>query len=236
MRLEVRPTVDALVADAAASIGAELAALSASRERVDLAIAGGFVSQRLLPALAGAPGIDWSRVDVWWVDERYVPAGDPDRNDAEAISALLGSLPARLHPMPVDEGTPLDEAASHFAGEWARAMRGRRLDLVILGMGPDGHVASLFPGRALPDDVDVLAVEDSPKPPPHRITLTLPVLRDAASAHLVAAGDSKAEALERAFAELSSPILPANALPVSRILEVGATAWIDEGAARLING
>lgn len=235
--VEIRPDPLTLAADLAAVLAARLGGLTASAQRVDLAVAGGFVSQVLLPALADhAELVDWSRVHVWWADERYVAADDPQRNDAEAIEALLGRVEgATLHRMPADEGGPLEEAGLRFGAEWSAQMQGRRLDLAILGMGPDGHVASLFPGRPLTDSSPVAVISDSPKPPPRRITLTMPVFLAARELVIAAPGASKAPVIAESLrlADSGAPVGPEHP-PVARILRAGASVWTDAaGAAAL---
>lgn len=234
--VRVLPNEDALVAEAARAIAEELADLAHAQERVGLAIAGGFVAQRLLPTLAPfADRVDWSHVDVFWVDERFIPADSADRNDAEAIGSFLSAVAGvSLHPMPHDSGQGLEAAAEDALDEWEIIMAGRSLDLAILGMGPDGHVASLFPGRALREDVALYAIEDSPKPPPRRLTLSLPVLRAAGRVHLLAAGSAKAVSLARAIDEADGTALDDAALPAARVLSDDAVVWTDEAGAALI--
>ncbi len=193
-----------------------------STERVSIAIAGGFVSHKLLPCFREfAASIDWNRIDVFWVDERFVAAEDPDRNDAEAMRALFNECEGvRLHPMPSDEGQSLDEAVARATSQWRDITGGAAFDLVILGMGPDGHIASLFPGRPLHEDCPLYALDDSPKPPARRITFSLPVLRASKRIHLIAAGVAKAEALARVLA--------------TRVLSDSSLVWADSEAAALI--
>lgn len=236
--LRVLDSPDSLVEAAARSICAELAVLSAKQEGVRLALAGGFVSQRLLPRFRDhGARVDWSRIEVFWVDERFVPAGDPRRNDAEAMRAFFDECRgATLHPMPADEGQSISEAAAAAESEWRRTTRGRPFDVALLGMGPDGHVASLFPGRPLPGSYGVIVVEDSPKPPPARLSFSLPVLRASARIHLIAAGPQKAEALARALGQARSPrrALDDSALPAARVLSASSIVWTDRGGAALL--
>lgn len=150
---------------------------------------------------ADRAAVDWARVRVLWGDERWVPAGDPERNDLladESLFELVGMDPALVHRVAAsDAGLTLDEAAASYA----RVVDGlERIDVALNGVGEDGHVASLFPGRddLLRDDPATpaaLAVRDSPKPPPERVTLSLPALRRADRVWLLAAGEGKAEAV-----------------------------------------
>lgn len=171
--------------------------------------------------------IDWSRVHFWWSDERFVAAGSPDRNDGQARTALLDhiDLPARnIHAMASsDAGADLDAGAAAYAEELARfgpaatpatgVVSGPwpSFDVCFLGVGPDGHIASLFPDR--PDiqvtDRSVLAVRDSPKPPPERITVTRPVINSSKRVWMVLTGADKASALGLALAGASYQSVPA---------------------------
>lgn len=212
-----------------------------STERVSIAIAGGFVSHKLLPCFREfADRIDWNRIDVFWVDERFVAAEDPDRNDAEAMRALFNECEGvRLHPMPSDEGQSLDEAVARATSQWRDITGGAAFDLVILGMGHDGHIASLFPGRPLHEDCPLYALDDSPKPPARRITFSLPVLRASKRIHLIAAGVAKAEALARVLAENeelehNQSTSADSLLPAARVLSDSSIIWADSEAAALI--
>lgn len=212
-----------------------------STERVSIAIAGGFVSHKLLPCFREfAASIDWNRIDVFWVDERFVAAEDPDRNDTEAMRVLFNECEGvRLHPMPSDEGQSLDEAVARATSQWRDITGGAAFDLVILGMGPDGHIASLFPGRPLHEDCPLYALDDSPKPPARRITFSLPVLRASKRIHLIAAGAAKAEALARVLAENeelghNQSTSADSLLPAARVLSDSSLVWADSEAAALI--
>jgi len=182
----------------------------AERGSFALALSGGSVAETLLPALAGA-SVDWARVDLFWGDERAVPPDHPDSNYGRARSLWLktGGPPAeRVHRMPVD-ALDLDEAAKAYEARLRERLgTPPSLDVVLIGVGPDGHVCSLFPGHALlREEIRfVAALEDSPKPPPRRLTLTLPALGAARLLVIGAFGSSKAavvrEALERPYSDL----------------------------------
>lgn len=204
---------------------------SASDNPVDIAIAGGFVASSVLSRVDSDDNAErpaWERVRVWWADERYVAADSPDRNDAEAIEGLFARTPGvDLHPMPTNEGQSIQEAAQACLEEWQSHMEGRQIDVAVLGMGPDGHFASLFPGHSTLDGTDdVLLEEDSPKPPPARLTLSREVLTSARHIWVIAGGASKAEALGRAFAGADFHDIPIAALRGER-----TTWWLDEEAA-----
>jgi 6-phosphogluconolactonase len=164
--------------------------------------------------------VEWSRVHLWWGDERWVPAGHEDRNDAQAESGFvraLGFSSEHVHRMPASgQGLSLDEAAKAYATELATLLpRGRQsFDLVFLGIGPDAHVASLFPGREAEVDssLSVIAVRDSPKPPPERLSLTLSTINSATHVWLVTAGSDKAQAISLTLGASNVSAAPASAV------------------------
>jgi 6-phosphogluconolactonase len=158
------------------------------------------------PSLARAR-FDWSRTEIFWADERIVPFSDPESNYGIALSLLLGPAgiaDARIHPMPVEDVDVRSAAA--YSTELRRVTGDPpRLDYVLLGVGPDGHVASLFPhDRALGDQGPVAIVDDAPKAPKRRMTLTMPVLRGADRIVIAAFGESKRQALSAALSEPNS--------------------------------
>ncbi|WP_375498804.1 6-phosphogluconolactonase [uncultured Jatrophihabitans sp.] len=212
----LHPDADALAQRTAERTVATLGLALAEREYAHLVITGGSILEAVLaglPAATDAAPVDWSRVHVWWGDERYVPAGDDDRNDRPAMAKAFDHLPVEaghLHPMPAADasfGDDLDAAADSYATELAAlASDGNDVsvpafDVVLLGLGPDGHCASLFPGhpgtRVL--DAAVIGVRDSPKPPPNRLSLTFPALDAAREIWFIASGDGKADAVARAL-------------------------------------
>ncbi|MFJ5552425.1 6-phosphogluconolactonase [Streptomyces sp. NPDC093225] len=197
---------------AAARLITRIVDAQAARGSASVVLTGGRNGNGLLAALAAAPArdaVDWSRIDLWWGDERYVPADDPERNHVQAREALLDAVPvdpARVHAMPALDGpygADVDAAAAAYADELARAARPEdhgpvpRFDVLMLGVGPDTHVASLFP--ELPGVREqartVIGVHGAPKPPPTRISLTLPAIRAAREVWLLAAGEDKAGAV-----------------------------------------
>lgn len=199
------------VAVAAALLAARLADLDRRRGAVRLAVAGGS-ALAALGALREAldPGL-WCRLLLTWVDERCVPLGDPASNRGTAYrdGRLDPARPPALElPLFLDRETP-SGACERVAAALAGPFRGG-LDALLLGLGEDGHIASLFPGRPWASAPDVFPVLDSPKPPPRRITLALPLLTTAQAAVLVAAGEAKRAALTRLAA--GDPALAASAL------------------------
>lgn len=196
---------------AAARLITRIVDAQAARGSASVVLTGGRNGNGLLAALSSSPArdaIDWSRLDLWWGDERFLPEGDPDRNDTQAREALLDSVPldpARVHTMPVAggaHGSDADAAASAYAEELAAAAgpedRGRvpTFDVLMLGVGPDTHVASLFPELPAVRETErtVVGVHGAPKPPPTRISMTLPTIRAAREVWLLAAGEDKAKA------------------------------------------
>lgn len=196
-----------------------------------LVLTGGGSGARVLDALGTHPErstVDWQRVRFLWGDERWVPEGDPERNDRLADEALFSAVavdPALVHRIPAaDSGFTLEAAASAYARLVDDV---DRIDLALNGVGEDGHVASLFPGREdlLRDDPQTpvaLAVRDSPKPPPERVTLSLPALRRADRVWLLASGAGKAGAVGSILDPGENP-LPAARLSAS----AGAVLWAD---------
>lgn len=193
----------------------------ATRGRFACALPGGSVATAFFPRLASAQ-VDWKHVEFFWGDERAVPASNPEANYSLARRLWLDRIPidpARVHRMRAEE-PDLDAAAAAYARELAAALAGRPFDLVLLGMGPEGHVCSLFPGHpALRESSrTVVAVRDSPKPPPRRITLTLVGLAGAELACVAAFGAEKAAAIRQAVES------PDSELPVALATRAGAHA------------
>ncbi len=200
---------------AAARIVTAVVDAQAARDQASLVLTGGGIGGATLRELAATPArdaVDWARLDVWWGDERFLPSGHPERNETQAREALLDHVeldPARVHPMPASDGPDGDDAeaaATRYADELRAAARPEdhgpvpTFDVLLLGVGPDGHVASLFPeAPALHDTRAVVAVHGAPKPPPTRITLTLPAITAAREVWVVAAGAEKAAAVHLAL-------------------------------------
>ena len=238
--LEVLPTVEELNEAVGRAFLARLRTLvdeADAGSRVNLAISGGAITTSLLPSLLPVVGeVDWSRVRVWLVDERYVPADDEDRNDDQAwegfFRAASGVEFVRMPTSDVSAPGPgsLDEATAAFTDTWRKLMGERSFDIALIGMGPDGHICSLFPGRIDMDEASpILAIRNSPKPPPQRITVSMPVMRACGEVWLTTAGAAKADALERAFVG-ASPL----DLPVAGILAPTTRVYLDEPAAASI--
>lgn len=189
-----------------------------------ISLTGGSMGGAVLAAARARPesaDVDWSRVHFWWSDERFVPADDPERNDLQARGALLDAIdiPAEnIHAMAAsDAGIDVEEGARTYERELARfidpdaAGAWPAFDVCFLGVGPDAHIASLFPDRGEIQVTDraALPVFNSPKPPPVRITLTRPVINSSQRVWLVLSGADKASALGLALAGASYARVPA---------------------------
>jgi 6-phosphogluconolactonase len=196
-----------------------------------VALTGGRIATKAYQRLAeeGAhSAVDWSRVDLWWGDERWVPAADSDRNAEPTLDLLAGPLrliPDRVHKMPArDGGRDLDQAAE----DYAHTLGGTVFDICLLGLGPDGHVASIFPEHPSSyEQGDVIAVRFSPKPPPDRISLTLPVINRSHEVWFVVSGSDKAAAAKMALLG-AGPVQ----VPAAGVAGVDRTLWLmDRDAA-----
>lgn len=240
----VQRSAELLAASCAARLVTRLVDAQSRAGRASLVVAGGGIGIAVLEQLRHSPArdaVDWSRLDVYWGDERYVPAADPDRNDLQARAALLDHVPidpARVFPMAAaDAGYATPEAAAAAYGDLLaeHARRGSRtgvpvFDVLLLGMGAEGHTASIFPESpaVYEDERMVVAVRNCPKPPPTRITLTLPAIRHAAEVWVLASGAAKADAVALALSGAG----PAQ-IPVAGVAGQFRTLWLlDSAAAR----
>ncbi len=213
-------------------------------------LTGGTIAGRIHRAVADSPAhgaVDWGLVDFWFGDERFVPADSPDRNARQASETMLDRLPvdpARVHAMPASDGQyghDVEAAADAYAQELRRATRPEDhgvtpiFDILMLGVGPDGHCASLFPEHpAVQDDRPVVAVRNSPKPPPTRITLTLGPLARSREVWMVAAGAEKAGAVRNALSGAAGPFQ----VPAAGPKGLSRTLWMldREAASKLAPG
>ena len=228
-RIEVHDDASALAKAVAGALVSRLAAAQARGLDPHLALTGGTIADAIHHEIAGVPSdIDWSKVDFWWGDERFVPHDSSDRNAGAARAAFLdpvGVDPARVHEIgSSDDFASVADAAQAYGRE-VRTHGSGAFELVMLGVGPDGHVASLFPGhRALDvDDEIAVPVTDSPKPPPERVSLTLPALNRTRASWLVVSGAEKADAVARALA--------GEDVPAARVGGKEETVWFLDRAA-----
>ncbi|WP_434620846.1 6-phosphogluconolactonase [Arthrobacter sp. A5] len=253
VRINIHPTFEVLAATTAARLITRLLDVQSDRGEATVVLTGGSVGIATLKAVADSPAypaVDWSKVNFWWGDERFVPADSTERNGVQAQHALLGRIgadPARVHQMGASDHFPdVNAAANDYIRELAAAALAEhqlyherpdenpapalpRFDVLLLGIGPDAHIASLFPEMAgiRSTDANVVGVTGSPKPPPMRVSLTLPAISSAAEVWLVAAGSDKAGAVGLALAGANPVQVPA-AGPRGR----SKTLWlIDQDAA-----
>ncbi|MBT2390419.1 6-phosphogluconolactonase [Streptomyces maoxianensis] len=228
---------------AAARLITKIVDAQAARGSASVVLTGGRNGNALLAALGASPArdaIDWPHLDLWWGDERFLPQGDPERNVTQAREALLDSVPVdpkRVHAMPASDGVygnDVEAAGAAYAAELAAAAGPEdhgpvpSFDVLMLGVGPDTHVASLFPEMPAVRETErmVVGVHGAPKPPPTRISLTLPAIRSAREVWLLAAGADKAKAVAIALSgagEIQAPA--AGARGRSR------TLWLLDAAA-----
>ena len=235
---------DELAAAVAARLLTRLVDVQTARGSASLVLTGGSIARRIYEAVAQSPArgaVDWRRLELWWSDERFLKTGDAERNETLARESLLDALPldpARVHPMPASDGPDGNDpeaAASRYADELSQASRPEdhgpapAFDVCLLGVGPDGHIASLFPGMpALYDDRPVVAVRGAPKPPPVRISLTVPVVQGSREVGCVVAGEDKAKAVAMALSGAGPTQVPAAAASGR-----DRTLWLlDRAAAR----
>jgi 6-phosphogluconolactonase len=212
-------------------VAAAHAAMS-QRGRFACALPGGSVAEAFFPVLARAP-VAWNEVEFFWGDERAVAPDDVDSNYGLAKRLLLdavGADPGRVHRI-IGESRDLAAAARAYEEELVRVLGAPpRLDLIVLGLGPDGHVCSLFPGHPLLRERvrRVAAITDSPKPPPARVTFTMLPLELAGTIFVAGFGDSKAEAIRQALEDTESR------LPVALVLRAAqrGLVLVDAAAAR----
>ncbi|MDG3011227.1 6-phosphogluconolactonase [Rhodococcus sp. D2-41] len=230
------PDQSALVNAAAARFVGVVVAAQRERGIATVVLTGGGAGIALLAAVRDNPGeIDWSNIEIYWGDERFVEADDPERNELQARHALLDHVPvdeARVHPMAATDGRFGDDADA-AARDYATVLAAGghpvpEFDVHLLGMGGEGHVNSLFPHTPAvrEQQASVVAVRDCPKPPPTRITLTLPAVRRARQVWLLVAGEAKAGAVTEALGGASEVDVPSAGATGSE-----ATLWFLDRAA-----
>jgi 6-phosphogluconolactonase len=218
----VHPDKEALAGAVAARFLTKIIDVLEEQELAHVCLTGGTMGSAVLAAIAASPArdtVDWARIHFWWSDERYLPRGDAERNETQSRAALLDALgldQARIHGLPAPGEQPdIDAAARAYESELASAAvdgaRYPKFDVMFLGVGPDGHVASLFPEHPQVRETErvVVSETDSPKPPPARLSFTLPVINSADRIWLVMAGADKAGALGLTLAGASIGEVPA---------------------------
>ncbi|MEZ4768367.1 MAG: 6-phosphogluconolactonase [Caldilineales bacterium] len=206
------------------------------RGRFRIALSGGGTPGQLYRLLASPPyrgHMPWPQTEVYWGDERHLPAGDPGRNDTEVLPLLaeLGVPDAQIHPVPFVAGDVAQAAAAYEQILRSQAAPGQPLlDLVLLGLGTDGHTASLFPGTAALDEAERLVVPNYAAYEdrfPERLTLTFPAFNASQTVLFLVTGASKRDILRRVLGDAESPPLPAQRVqPAS-----GRLFWLVDEAA-----
>jgi len=242
-----------VLADAAAArLVTAIVDAQSSRGEADIVLTGGSMGSAVLVSLdhsAARDAIDWRRLNIWWGDERFLPAGDPERNETQSRLALLDTVPldpARVHAMPAADGPyglDVDKAAAHYAEQLAAAApRGHdvpEFDVLMLGVGPDAHVASLFPEHpALHErEASVIGVHGAPKPPPLRVSMTFPSLCAARDVWFLVSGAAKAGAVGLALSgagELQAPAAGVSGLrSTTWLLDQDAATYVPKPLIRL---
>lgn len=232
-----------LAAAVAARLVTRLVDLQAAGNVPRVVLTGGGIGIAVLDRIrrtVARDAVDWSRVGFYWGDERFLPPGDPERNETQAREALLDHIrvdPDLVFPMGADTGTG-PSGAEAAAAEYAELLRRQArpedhgpvppFDVLMLGMGPEGHTASVFPHSPAVYETErmVVAVHGCPKPPPTRVSLTLPAIRRAAEVWIIATGEAKAPAVSMALGGAGE-----TAIPVAGATGRRRTRWLLDRAA-----
>jgi len=227
-----------LAAAAAARLLTRLVDLQSAGSVPKVVLTGGTIGIAMLEqvrATVARDAVDWGQVEFYWGDERFLPPGDPERNDTQARAALLDHIrvdPAKVFPMGADNGTG-PAGAEAAAAEYAQLLRQAArpedhgpvpsFDVMLLGMGPEGHTASIFPHSPAVYETErtVVAVHGCPKPPPTRVSLTLPAIRRSTEVWILATGDAKAAAVALALSGAGEV-----AIPVAGATGTRRTLWL----------
>lgn len=235
--VEVHDTAEALAVAAAGELLSRLADLQSAGVEPTIGLTGGTIADAIHREVARlAPGaeVDWTRVSFWFGDERFVAGDSPDRNVVQARHAFLDAVGAtQVHTAPsTDDAADVDEAAQRY-GDTIREHGAGGFDILMLGVGPDGHVASLFPEHEALGATDAIAVgvRHSPKPPPERVSLTFEAMARADAVWFFASGEGKAEAVSRALA----PDGTLTETPARGVVGTTETLWwLDRESASLL--
>lgn len=239
---------EVLAAATAARLIIAIADAQAQHGTASIVLTGGRTGIEVLERVRTSPARDavrWDLVNVYWGDERFLPDGHPDRNETQAREALLDHVnvaPTRVHPMAPSDGklgSDVDAAAAHYAEVLATSAKQATevpvpaFDVLLLGIGEEGHTASLFPATSAVRERQrmVVGVHDCPKPPPVRLSLTLPAIRAASQVWLLTTGAAKAEPVASALSGTVSP----EEIPAAGVWGRDRTLWLldDEAASGL---
>ncbi len=234
MTVVVHPGPQALADAAAARFVVALVDAQSARGVAHVSLTGGSMGSQIIESLCAVPArdaVDWSQVHVWWGDERWLPAGDAGRNDTQNDAAGLAGLgldPAKVHRVPGPDDTDSPEQSARAYGDALRDAGAGVFDVVVLGVGPDGHVASMFPHHPAAKEVGALAVavHDSPKPPPTRVSLTRECLERSREVWFLVTGSDKAEAVRRGVTGA-----PLETTPAAHVHGVERTLWLVDADA-----
>lgn len=236
-KLLIKATAKELMVDVAGNLVDLLRVARDTGQHINIALTGGSTGNGVLKAVAEHPQlneVDWSRVHFWWSDERFVASDSDERNAGQARVDLLNGIPiadTHVHDIAAsDQALDLNDAVAKYATELAQFGSDEHpwpeFDVCLLGVGPDGHVASLFPGRPEADRTDspVLSVQDAPNPPAERVTLSMPVIASSKQIWLVTTGSEKAPAVRDALAGVGTPAAFLVGLPNSFLFTDQAAA------------
>lgn len=238
-RIEVHPDAADLATAVAGELLSRLADAQDAGRVPHVGLTGGTIAEaihREIARLSPNSEVDWTRVVVWWGDERFVAPDSPDRNVLDARTAFLDAVgipPEHVHEMPsTADAADVDAAAASYAAELREHGTGE-FEILMLGMGPDGHVASLFPGHPALDVTDTVAVgvTGSPKPPPERVTLTFAALNRSSSVWFLVSGEGKAEAVARAHAGTPDAPVDPHDVPAAGVTGREETIWFLDRAS-----
>ena len=241
-----RPTVvvhsgrQALADAAAARLVVAIVDAQSARGQAQVSMTGGSMGSQIITSLCAVPArdaVDWSRVHVWWGDERWLPAGDADRNDTQndaAGLASLGLVPEHVHRVAGPDASDSAEASAAMYEAALREHGGGTFDVMVLGVGPDGHIASLFPHppAAATTARIVVAVHDSPQPPPPRVSRTRECRARSREVWFLVSGADKADAVRR-----GTTGAPFETTPAAHVHGIERTLWlVDADAATDLEG
>jgi 6-phosphogluconolactonase len=213
----VHANAEALAAAAAARLITRIVDIQTASRSASLVLTGGGIGIAVLREVANTPAataVDWQGLDIYWGDERFLPSGHPERNETQARKALLNHVdvdPTRVHPMGASDG-PWGNDPDSAAQAYEDLLPNRpAFDICLLGIGEEGHVASVFPSSPAVYETEraVIGVRGSPKPPPTRISLTLPAIRCANEVWLIVSGAQKAAAVTMALRGAGEVLVPA---------------------------